>query len=102
MWPAVIAVLWGYAQRQCSNDRMRFSDGLLWIRASMMTGWLYMLFIFVLPVLVVFRAQSSSHFMEISAAHLGIHRPNGIATSITFTATERGNHRTLAHQPDTA
>ncbi|WP_263365229.1 hypothetical protein [Edaphobacter bradus] len=53
MWPAVIAVLWGYAQRRCSSDRMRFSDGLLWVTASMMTGWLYMSFIFVLPALLV-------------------------------------------------
>jgi hypothetical protein len=53
MWPAVIAVLWGYAQRRCSSDRMRFSDGLLWVTASMMTGWLYLSFIFVLPVLLV-------------------------------------------------
>jgi hypothetical protein len=53
MWPAMIAVLWGYAQRRCSSDRMRFSDGLLWVTASMMTGWLFMSFIFVLPVLLV-------------------------------------------------
>jgi len=53
MWPAVIAVLWGYAQRRCSSDRMPFSDGLLWVTASMMTGWLYMSFIVVFPVLFV-------------------------------------------------
>jgi len=51
-WPVVIAMLWGYAHRRCSSDRMRFIDGLLWITASMMTGWLYMSFIVVLPVLL--------------------------------------------------
>ena len=32
---------------------MRFSDGMLWITASMMTGWLYLSFIVVLPVLLL-------------------------------------------------
>jgi hypothetical protein len=53
MWPVVIAVLYGYAQRRCSSDRMRFSDGLLWVTASMMTGWLYLSFIIVLPALLI-------------------------------------------------
>jgi hypothetical protein len=53
MWPGVIAILWRYADRRCSSDRMRFSDGLLYITASMMTGWVYLSFIVVLPVLLL-------------------------------------------------
>jgi len=58
IWPAMIAVLWGYADRRCSSDLLRFSDGLLWVTASMMTGWAYMSFIFVLPVLLLAFAGS--------------------------------------------
>jgi hypothetical protein len=53
IWPLVVAALWFYAMRRCSSDRMRFSDGLLWVTASMMTGWLYFSFFFVLPVLFI-------------------------------------------------
>lgn len=52
-WPVVIAILWGYAHRRCSSENLRYSDGLLWVTASMMTGWVYMSFIFVLPVLLL-------------------------------------------------
>ncbi len=44
IWPAVIIVLAFYAHLCCSSDRMRFRDGLLWVTASMMTGWVYMSF----------------------------------------------------------
>jgi len=53
VWPGLVAVLWFYADRRCSSDRMRFIDGLLWVTSSMMTGWVYMSFIFVLPVLLL-------------------------------------------------
>jgi hypothetical protein len=52
-WPVVIAVLWVYANRRCSSEHLRYSDGLLWVTASMMTGWVYMSFVFVLPVLLL-------------------------------------------------
>ena len=47
IWPAVIIVLAFYAHLCCSSDRMRFRDGLLWVTASMMTGWVYMSFLTV-------------------------------------------------------
>ncbi len=52
-WPVVIAVLWVYADRRCSSEHLRYNDGLLWVTASMMTGWVYMSFVFVLPVLLL-------------------------------------------------
>jgi len=52
-WPLVIAVLWGYADRRCSSEHLRYRDGLLWVTASMMTGWVYMSFFFVFPVLLL-------------------------------------------------
>jgi hypothetical protein len=58
LWPAALAVLWFYAKSRCSSDRMPYSDGLLWVTASMMTGWLYFSFFFVLPVLLVVFAGS--------------------------------------------
>jgi hypothetical protein len=42
---------------------MRYNDGLLWVTASMMTGWVYMSFIFVLPVLLF--AFSGSVFVAL-------------------------------------
>jgi hypothetical protein len=53
IWPVVIIALTFYAQRRCSSDRTRFRDGLLWVTASMMTGWVYMSFFTVWPVLLV-------------------------------------------------
>jgi hypothetical protein len=53
VWAVVIAGLWHYANRWCSSDRMRFSDGLLWVTSSMMMGWVYMSFIFVFPALLL-------------------------------------------------
>jgi hypothetical protein len=59
IWPALIIASWAYARNRCASDLMPFGDGLLWVTASMMTGWLYISFIFVLPVLlVVFGGQS--------------------------------------------
>jgi hypothetical protein len=53
LWPVVIIALAFYAQRRCSSERMPFRDGLLWVTASMMTGWVYMSFFTVWPVLLV-------------------------------------------------
>jgi hypothetical protein len=53
IWPMVIVALAFYAHRRCSSDRMPFRDGLLWVTASMMTGWVYMSFFTVWPVLLV-------------------------------------------------
>jgi hypothetical protein len=53
IWPVVIVVLAFYAHRRCSSDRMRFRDGLLWVTVSMMTGWVYMSFFTVWPVLLL-------------------------------------------------
>jgi|GEM_PF-2447716 len=53
LWLPVLVILWRYADRRCSSERMRLDDGLLWITASMMTGWVYLSFIFVLPVLLL-------------------------------------------------
>ena len=53
IWPVVIIALTFYAQRRCSSDRMCFRDGPLWVTASMMTGWVYMSFFTVWPVLLV-------------------------------------------------
>jgi hypothetical protein len=53
IWPVVIITLWGYSRSRCSSDRMPFGDGLLWVTASMMTGWLYMSFAVVFPALLV-------------------------------------------------
>jgi amino acid transporter len=53
IWPVAIIAMTLYAQRRCSSDRMRFRDGLLWVTASMMTGWVYMSFFTVWPVLLV-------------------------------------------------
>jgi hypothetical protein len=53
MWPGVIIALAFSAPRRCSSDRMCFRDGLLWVTASMMTGWVYMSFLTVWPELLV-------------------------------------------------
>lgn len=53
VWAGVIVGLWYYADRWCSSDRMRYSDGLLWVTSSMMMGWVYMSFIFVFPALLL-------------------------------------------------
>ena len=53
IWPAVIIVLAFYAHLRCSSDRMPFRDGLLWVTASMMTGWVYMSFFTVWPVMLL-------------------------------------------------
>ncbi len=53
IWPVVMIALVFYAQRRCSSERMHFRDGLLWITASMMTGWVYMSFFTVWPALLV-------------------------------------------------
>jgi hypothetical protein len=53
IWLVAIITLTFYAQRRCSSDRMPFRDGLLWVTASMMTGWVYMSFFTVWPVLLV-------------------------------------------------
>jgi hypothetical protein len=51
-WPIAIVGFAVYADRRCSSDRMHFRDGLLWVTASMMTGWVYMSFVTVLPTLL--------------------------------------------------
>jgi hypothetical protein len=53
IWVGLIAGLYYYADKRCSSDRMRFSDGLLWVTHSMMTGWVYMSFIFAFPALLL-------------------------------------------------
>jgi amino acid transporter len=53
IWPFGMIALAFYAQRRCSSERMHFRDGLLWITASMMTGWVYMSFLTVWPALLV-------------------------------------------------
>jgi len=53
IWPVGMIALAFYAQRRCSSERMRFRDGLLWITASMMTGWVYMSFLTVWPALFI-------------------------------------------------
>jgi hypothetical protein len=52
VWPIALVGFAVYADRRCSSDRMRFRDGLLWVTASMMTGWVYMSFATVFPVLL--------------------------------------------------
>src|SRR3569832_252084 len=57
-WLATIAALAAYVLRRLSSDRMTFKEGLLWVTASMMTGWTYLSFIVVLPALLfVFSAS---------------------------------------------
>ncbi len=80
LWPAVIALLWRYADQRCSGDRMRLNDGLLWITASMMTGWVYTSFILVLPVLLLafWGSVFIAFYGDIRRA-LRSHKPNGTA-----------------------
>ena len=52
IWLIAVASSAFYANRRCSSERMRYRDGLLWITTSMMTGWLYLSFATVLPVLL--------------------------------------------------
>lgn len=52
VWPVIMAALWLYANRRCSSPQLRFNDSLLWIAASMMPGWFYLSFLFVLPILL--------------------------------------------------
>lgn len=53
LWPILIGGLLAYANWRCSSEQMSYRDGLLWVTASMMTGWLYMSFILVLPALLL-------------------------------------------------
>jgi len=53
VWVGMIAGLGYYADRWCSSERMRFSDGLLWVTSSMMMGWVYLSFLFVFPALLL-------------------------------------------------
>jgi hypothetical protein len=59
VWLAVIAGLTFYAHRRFSTDQMSFREGLLWVTASTMTGWMYFSFVVVLPsLLFVFFASA--------------------------------------------
>jgi hypothetical protein len=58
IWPLVVGLLWFYANRQCSSDLLSFNDGLFWITGSLMTGWLYLSFVVVLPGLLIVFATS--------------------------------------------
>lgn len=49
-WPLLLALLFGYALRRCSSDKLHFTDGLLWIVRSMMTGWTTQSFILIPPL----------------------------------------------------
>jgi hypothetical protein len=51
-WFVLLAVLWRYVDDRCSSDRMRYRDGLLWVTASMMTGWVNLSFLIAFPVLL--------------------------------------------------
>jgi len=53
IWPVLIAILFLYARRRCSGDNMTLRDGLLWVTASMMTGWSTLSFATVFPSLAV-------------------------------------------------
>jgi CDP-diglyceride synthetase len=50
--PGILAVMFWYAHKRCSSEQMVFRDGLLWVTASTMTGWVYMSFVTVLPSLL--------------------------------------------------
>ena len=63
MWPFVLALLAVYAQRRCSSGGMGYTDGLLWITGSMMTGWVYLSFFLTIPVLLM--AYSASIFFAV-------------------------------------
>ena len=64
VWVGVIAGLWFYANRWCSSDRMRLSDGLLFVTSSMMMGWVYISFVLVFPALLL--AFTGSVFVAVS------------------------------------
>jgi hypothetical protein len=51
-WPTLIAGLFLFAWRRCSSEKMCFTDGLLWITQSMMTGWTTFSFLVVPPALL--------------------------------------------------
>jgi hypothetical protein len=53
LWPVWIAGCFWYANRRCTTERLPYWNGLMWVAASMMTGWTYMSFFIVLPVLLV-------------------------------------------------
>jgi hypothetical protein len=57
-WPAAVAGLYRYASNRCSDERLRYQDGLRWVAASLTTGWLYMSAVLVLPVLLVVFVES--------------------------------------------
>lgn len=50
-WPVILAVLFSYSMRRCSSEAMAYTDGLLWITRSMMTGWSTISFVVVPPAL---------------------------------------------------
>jgi NADH:ubiquinone oxidoreductase subunit 4 (subunit M) len=47
LWPVLLAVLFWYAARRCSSDKMRFTDGLLWVTRSAIGGSMFMSIILV-------------------------------------------------------
>lgn len=52
LWPVFLALLFWYAARRCSSDKMRFHDGLLWVARSAIGGSMFMSFILVAPALL--------------------------------------------------
>jgi len=52
VWPGFVAILFWYALRRCSSEAMTFTDGLLWVTGSMMTGWTTFSFVLVPPALL--------------------------------------------------
>ncbi|MBB5057095.1 hypothetical protein HDF16_001780 [Granulicella aggregans] len=50
-WPVILAALFSYSMRRCSSGSMTYTDGLLWITRSMMTGWSTISFVVVPPAL---------------------------------------------------
>lgn len=47
-----IQLLFLYSQWRCSSEKLSFWDGLLFVSASMSTGWMYFSMAFVFPALM--------------------------------------------------
>lgn len=48
----VTLILFWYAHRRCSSEKLSYWDGLLVVSASMMTGWIYATVVVIFPALL--------------------------------------------------
>ena len=87
LWPAMFALLFLYARRRCSSEKLDLHEGLLFVAASMITGWtISRSWLFFHRSPLHFSVGLSLHSTETFVANLEMLPRNGLKSYTSFTA----------------